>query len=115
MKMSLMLLLTCVVCTNALADDLTPNNCKQPTIPSTLASDTVKIYFEKHNKQYKLCMKQFVDDQRALSKSSQDVAVANRAHDSAEAAIKEFNDFTDALNERNVRSGDADPDDDKSK
>lgn len=84
-----------------LAEESVTNNCKQPAIPQPLASDLVVKYFDKHVLQYKACITKFVADQTAISKTSKDVAAANAAHDAAEAAIKEANDFIAAIDERN--------------
>ena len=90
-----------LICSTALANEPQKTACNQPTIPQPLASDLVIKYFDKHVLQYKACITKFVDEQTAISKTSTDVAVANAAHDAAEAAIKESNDFIAAIDERN--------------
>jgi hypothetical protein len=100
--------------TPAMADDSAPaaapkHECQQPVIPMETASDVVRKYFEKKHKKYSECITKFVDEQSAIAKNSTDVAKANQAHDAAEAAIKEYNDFMAILTERETRMHENDP------
>ena len=86
------------------ADDLAKSSCVQPIIPQPYASDVVLKQFEKKMDKYKTCITKFIDEQQDLSKSSPDTVKANLAHDAAQSAIKEYNDFMAARNERTKRA-----------
>ncbi|MET3106874.1 hypothetical protein AAKU67_002374 [Oxalobacteraceae bacterium GrIS 2.11] len=89
---------------HAFAGDEATSGCKTPTIPIAQASDVVVKYFNKHREAYEKCITKFVTEQQEIVKSEKDVAKANAAHDAAEAAIKEYNNFMAQLKERNDRA-----------
>ena len=100
---------------HAFADDVVKSECKQPVILNPLASNLATEYFNKRRDAYEKCINSFVKQQQDLMKSEVIVVKANAAHDAADAAIKEFNEFTAALNERNRRANGEDEDDQKEK
>lgn len=95
------------------AADPVKHNCEQPTIPITQASDMVLRYFNKRSEKYKACISKFVEEQRAISVKATDVVTANAAHDAAEAAILEYNNYMEKLNERNDNAHPEDAEDSK--
>ena len=101
MKSLLTFLSISLLSTAALADDSPKHNCKVPIIPSTQASPVVRKYFDKHSLEYRDCIKKFVDEQHDIEKITSNSTAQALAHDSAEAATKEYNDFMAVLNERN--------------
>lgn len=89
----------------AFADQPLASNCKQPTIPNPQSSDMVVKFFNKHHEEYSKCIDKFVKEQQAIYKGSTDPVVSSAAHDAAEAAIKEFNNYTALLKTRNDATG----------
>ena len=100
------------VCAEALAGDVAHHTCVQPVIPQALAQDYILKLFDRKTTTYKDCINKFIDEQRKIYQTSNDVATANLAHDAAETAIKEYNNFLEQVNERNKRAGKHDGDDD---
>jgi hypothetical protein len=114
MKSLYFALLISLACIQAMASD-TPSGCAQPIIPAAQASDVINKLFDKRHKAYKACIDKFVEEKQAISKNAADVPTANAAHDAVGAAIKEYNDFIAALNERNASLGQDDDDEDSAK
>ena len=98
------------------ADDQPKSDCKQPVVPAVDASPLVVKYFYKHMDEYKKCISKFVAEQQGIEKNTADTVKQTIAHNAAESAIKEFNDFMALANERNekIKAGN-DDDDDSSK
>jgi len=86
---------------SAWADDVVKPDCQQPIVPIANASEIVTKMFEKRGKAYEKCIDKFVKEQQAISAGNTDVAKANAAHDAADLAIKEYNEFMVRVNERN--------------
>ena len=105
MKPLILLILATLISSTAMADEPAKHNCTKPVIPIPQASDLVNKYFHKHLKEYDACMAKFTDEQEAIAKNSANVGKANAAHDAAEAAIKEHNDFIEEVNARNEKAG----------
>lgn len=101
MKSALLLLCAGLVSFHVCAEELITNDCKAPNIPIPQASDVVVKFFNKRVETFKKCIEKFVDEQRSASKTTTDVTKANMAHDAAERATKQYNDFMAELNERN--------------
>jgi len=114
MKTISALVLALLFSAHAFAGEQTNSECKIPTIPIPQASDVVVKYFNKHREAYEKCINKFVKEQQEIVKTEKDVAKANAAHDAAEAAIKEYNNFMAELKERNDRAA-PDASDDSSK
>ena len=87
--------------TAAWAGDGPVASCKQPTVPADHASDVVVKYFNKHRLEYKDCIDKFIDEQKAIvdANATGNPQKAQQAHDAAEVAQKEYNDFVEALNQ----------------
>jgi hypothetical protein len=106
MKFAVVALVASLVAVNAYADDANKHNCQQPPIPGKMASDLVMKSFNKRSDAYKKCINDFVNDRRTFVEAhSTEVAVAQPAHDAAEAAINEYNEYIKNLNERNAAAG----------
>jgi len=110
MKPFIPFILATLISSPAMADEPAKSNCALPTIPIPQASDLVNKYYHKHVKEYNACIAKFIDEQEAISKNSPDVVKANAAHDAADAAIKEHNQFIEDANAREAQNGE--PDDD---
>ncbi|MBV8667429.1 MAG: hypothetical protein JO269_13190 [Burkholderiaceae bacterium] len=95
MKFLLSALTLSVLATSVYADDAIP--CKKPVIPNPQASDTVIKMFNKRYDAYKVCIKKYVDEQHAIVDSEKDknMEKARSANDAAEAAIKDYNAFSE--------------------
>jgi hypothetical protein len=113
MKSLFFLLTATLISSQAFADAPPQHNCTQPVVPNTMASDIAKSHYQKMLTTYKECMSKYVEDQQAIAKTATDMTTATLAHDAAESAIKEYNDFIAKLNARNatVHSRGADSDD----
>jgi hypothetical protein len=96
-------LLASALAAPAFADEVLKSPCETPTIPSVHASEMVTKNFNRHGVEYKKCMLKFVDEQRKIAAEATDYAKSDAAAQAAEAAIKEYNDFTEKVNERNTR------------
>jgi hypothetical protein len=106
MKFVVAALVASLVAGSAYADDANKHNCQQPPMPNKMASDLVMKSFNKHSETYKKCISDFVAERRAFVEAhSTDVAAAQPAHDAAEAAIVEYNDYIKKLNDRNAAAG----------
>jgi hypothetical protein len=95
MKFLLSALALGVMAASAHADDGVP--CTKPVIPNRQASDQVIKMFNKRNEAYKVCIKKYVDEKRAIvdAEKDKDRAKAEKANGDAEAAIKEFNAYSE--------------------
>jgi hypothetical protein len=111
MKSLFLILLATFLSAHALADDLTKPDCKQPTVPNPMASDLVMKQFTKKKTAYDACINKFIDEQREIAKTTTDVLKANLAHDAAESAVKEYNDYMEVLNARTKRANSLNGDD----
>ncbi|PRC94186.1 hypothetical protein [Solimicrobium silvestre] len=100
MKLLFPFILAALFSTQVLADEPAMHNCKQPPVPGKFASATQLKEIDKNTRTYKACMMKFADEQQEISKNATEVAAANKAHDAAEAAIKEFNDYMKLRNDR---------------
>src|ERR1700758_234091 len=109
MKFLLSALALSVLATSAHADDAYP--CITPVIPNRQASEQVVKMFNKRNEAYKTCVKKYVDGQHAIvdAEKDKDHDKAQKANDAAEAAIKEYN----AYSEEAAKAFPAPEDDDK--
>jgi acid phosphatase class B len=87
----------------AFADEVLKSPCEVPTIPGVRASELVTKNFNKHGVEYKKCTLKFVEEQQKISRESTDYAKSNAAFQAAEAATKEYNEFTEQVNERNAK------------
>jgi hypothetical protein len=107
MKLVVSALFASLFAINAFAEDAPKIPCERPDIPSRMASDLVMKSFNKHSATYKKCISDFVNERRAFvdSHATTDVPAAQAAHDAAEAAIDQYNDFIKQLNERNAAAG----------
>lgn len=115
MKFAVIALAASLVASSAFADDANKHSCNQPPMPNKLASDIVMKSFNKHSETYKKCISDFVADRRTFVEAHEktDVPAAQAAHDAAEAAIMEYNDYIKKLNDRNAAAGDDGDDKDK--
>jgi hypothetical protein len=100
MKAKLLAVLVLSVSANAFAEDAQTTPCQKPEIPLRNASDMVIKYFKKHKDAYKACIQKYVDDQREIAKNTTDPVKAGEAHDLAEKAVVEFNEFAKELDAR---------------
>ncbi|QDQ28392.1 hypothetical protein FNU76_19665 [Chitinimonas arctica] len=65
------------------------HSCTAPEHPGNLASESQQKSFNKANKTYGECIKQFVDAQNQIAKA---------AADAGNAAIKEYNEYAKQMN-----------------
>jgi hypothetical protein len=100
MKSLALAMILSVMSSATMAQEIIKPPCHQPPMPNDQSSDTVVKFFNKHRMEYQACMEKFADEQKALVETygKTDPAKANIAHESAEAALKEYNAFVDALN-----------------
>jgi hypothetical protein len=106
MKALIPLMFATLFSSTAMADEPAKSNCTRPVIPPAIASDLVNKYYHKHVKEFDKCVAKFIDEQEAISKNSTDAAKANAAHDAADAAIKDHNEFIEEVNAREAKIGD---------
>ena len=104
MKSCAILIMFSLTALTAQADDVAKPDCRPPVIPNPYASDIVVKSFEKHSRQYSECISKFVDAQRAIYTNPVDATQASLAHSAAEAAITEFNKYSEELKIRNERT-----------
>lgn len=101
MKLTLCALIAGLAIGSAVAADIPKNPCNKPVVPNRMESDSTVKSFTKHMETYKKCISDFVAERREFSEHSTDKAAAAEAHNAAEAAIVEFNNFAKEVNERN--------------
>ena len=115
MKFAVVALAAGLIAGTAYADDANKHSCQQPPIPGRMASDLVMKSFSKRSETYKKCISDFVAERRTFvdANSKTNVPAAQAAHDAAEAAIVEYNDYIKQLNERNAAANGDDDDNNK--
>ncbi|HEX7645603.1 MAG TPA: hypothetical protein VF472_25650 [Burkholderiaceae bacterium] len=102
MKPPISALLACVIGTLSvcvLADEV-KNTCEKPVPPNIQSSDHVIKYFNRRMAAYKTCTDAYAEERRTFAKLSKDPEQAQKANNDAEAAIKEFNELVEEVNQR---------------
>lgn len=89
MRLPLFIAVASLCCASVLANDLPKHNCTAPDLPSPPLTEKVAKEVDANVAAHKACVKKFVDEQAALSR---------RHTDAGNAAIAEYNAFSEKVN-----------------